>query len=153
MRPPPAAVLSLCSILITAGALEVGARVWADPTGGNGEIVALAGDARRASVLMKSPDPELIYVTRPGYVHDGIRISEAHGILRPDDVAVAKPPGTFRIAVVGDSIAAGHPLRQGPTPPFAFQLERQLNAAGMAAHVEVLLFAADGYGTVQEARL
>jgi lysophospholipase L1-like esterase len=153
MRPPPAAVLSLCSILITAGALEVGARVWADPTGGNSDIVAFADDARRASVLMKSPDPELIYVTRPGYVRDGVRISEAHGILRSDDVTVVKPAGTFRIAVVGDSIAAGHPLRKGPTPPFAFQLERRLNAAGAAAHVEVLLFAADGYGTLQEARL
>ena len=153
MRPSLAALLSLTSIVVTVGALEVGARHWADPTGGNADIVALTEDARTASVLMKSADPELLYVTRPGYTKNGVRISEAHGILRPDDVDVPKPHGTVRIAVIGDSIAAGHPLRTGPTPPFAFQLEAQLNASAGRPYAQVLLFAADGYSTVQEARL
>ena len=153
MRPSLAALLSLSSIAVTVGALEVGARYWADPTGGNADIVALTEDARTASVLMKSDDPELLYVTRPGYTRDGVRISEAHGILRPDDVDVAKPHGAVRIAVIGDSIAAGHPLRAGPAPPFAFQLEQRLNASPGSARAQVLLFAADGYSTPQEARL
>jgi hypothetical protein len=153
MRSSPAALLSLASIVVTLSALEVAARYWADPTGGNADIVALAGDARTTSVLMKSDDRELLYVTRPGYTRDGVRISEAHGILRPDDVEVSKPRGTVRISVVGDSIAAGHPLRSGPTPPFAFQLEQRLNASADSPRAQVLLFAADGYGTLQEARL
>jgi lysophospholipase L1-like esterase len=115
--------------------------------------VALTGDARTSSVLMKSDDPELLYVTRPGYTRNGVRISEAHGILRSDDVDVVKPHNTVRIAVIGDSIAAGHPLRTGPTPPFAFQLEMRLNASTGGRHAQVLLFAADGYSTSQEARL
>ena len=153
MRSWFAALVSLSSIAITLGMLELAARHWADPTGGNAGILALTGDARRSSVLMKSDDPELIYVTRPGYAKNGVRISEAHGILRPDDVEVAKPPGTVRVAVVGDSIAAGHPLRTGPTPPFAFQLEARLNQASQGRPVQTLLFAADGYSTLQEARL
>jgi lysophospholipase L1-like esterase len=115
--------------------------------------VALGEEARARSVHMTSSDRDLVYVTRPNYVRDGVRISEAHGVLRADDVEVAKPEGTFRIAVIGDSIAAGHPLRVGDTPPFALQLEEQLRGRAGPSRVEVLNFGTDGYGTRQEARL
>src|SRR5678816_2428876 len=103
-------VLALCSSLLTLGALEIAARYVTDPTDGHADVIALTADARAHSVLMKSDDPELIYRTRPNYTRDGLRISNAQGVLRPDDIAVEKPAGTFRVVVVGDSIAAGHPL-------------------------------------------
>jgi lysophospholipase L1-like esterase len=102
---------------------------------------------------MKSDDPELVYVTRPDYTTNGVRISEAHGILQAADASEKPPEGVFRIAILGDSIAAAHPLRVGREKPFGERLQELLNAAPRAKRVEVLSFATDGYGTRQEARL
>lgn len=152
MHAPSPLVLSALSTLLTLGLLEAGARIWADPTDGQADVLAMTNDARTSSIVMKSPDPELIYVTRPNYMRDKTRMSEAHGVLRSTDVTVEKPAGTFRVAVLGDSIAAGHPLRGTATEPFPLQVEHDLNTrAGTKA--EVLTFAADGYSTLQEARL
>lgn len=153
MRFPPAAAAALLSTTLTLTVLELGARRWSDPTEGNAEIVALGADARAMSAVMASPDPEILYVTRPNYTRDEVRISDVNGVLRSDDVTVAKPAGTWRAAVVGDSIAAGHPLRLGDTPPFPLQLEQRLRGRRSTAGAEVLTFAADGYSTQQEARL
>ena len=145
--------LFLGSVAVTLGVLEAGARRFADPTGGYDDILAQAAQARAMSVHEKSDDPELVYVTRPGYVTNGVRISEAHGILRATDVPEAKPAGSFRIAVLGDSIAAAHPIRVGGAPAFSDVLEQTLNARPGAPTVEALNFGTDGYSTLQEARL
>jgi lysophospholipase L1-like esterase len=144
--------LVLASVAVTLSVLEVGFRLFGDPSGGFADILKQTRQARESSAHQKSDDPELIYVTRPGYVTDGVRISEAHGILQSRDVPVAKPPGTFRIAVLGDSIAAGHTLRVRHARNFAETLEELLNARG-GTRFEVLNFGTDGYGTLQEARL
>ena len=145
--------LVLSSILAVSAVLELGVRVFGDPSGGHKDILAQSAQARAKSVHVKSEDPELIYVTRPSYATNGVRMSEAHGILRSVDVGERKPPGTFRIVVLGDSITAGHPLRVGGTACFAEHLEQRLNARGGSPRVEVLNFGTDGYGTAQEARL
>jgi lysophospholipase L1-like esterase len=142
--------LVAASLAVTLVALEAGARRFADPTGGFADILAQAPQARSMSVHVASDDPVLVYVTRPGYETSGVRISEAHGILRATDVTVEKPPGVFRIAVLGDSIAAAHPIRVGGEPSFSEVLEQTLSPRGP---LEVLNFGTDGYGTVQEARL
>jgi lysophospholipase L1-like esterase len=148
------AAISLVSILAALGVLEVGARLWSDPTGGNAALVAERTQARAMSVHVKSDDPELIYVNRPSYARDGVRFTESHGIVRGSDVDEAKH-GAFRIAVLGDSIAAAHPLRAGGQRSFPEQLEDRLNAArpADAPRAQVLNFGTDGYGTLQEARL
>lgn len=69
----------------------------------------------------------------------------AHGMHdRPRDPA--KPPGVYRIAVLGDSFmeALQVPLEQG----FCAQLEARLAKSGR--NVEVLNFGCSGYGTAQE---
>lgn len=149
----PSVIVGVLSTFVTLSALEVGARYLSDPTDGNADVIALTSEARSSSVLIKAPDPELLYVTRPNYKKGDIRISEAHGILRSDDVEMAKAPGTFRLAVLGDSIAAGHPFRTGPVHAFPMQMETKLAARGGSPRVQVLTFAADGYSTRQEARL
>lgn len=64
--------------------------------------------------------------------------------------SLAKPPGTLRIAVLGDSYAEGRevPLEQ----TFWSVLERELNqsVAGPDRPIEVLNFGVRGYSTVQE---
>jgi lysophospholipase L1-like esterase len=145
--------LLVTSILAPFAVLELGLRVFGDPSGGHADILAQSAQARAMSVHVKSDDPELIYVTRRSYAANGVRISEAHGILRAADVGERKPPGTFRIAVLGDSITAAHPLRVGGAACFAEHLEQRLNARPGSPRVEVLNFGTDGYGTPQEARL
>jgi lysophospholipase L1-like esterase len=152
-RPLVNAAVALSSAAATLVALELGARRFADPTGGNAALVAQGAQARAHSVHTKSDDPELVYVTRPDYTTNGVRISEAHGILQATDVPEKKPDGVFRIAVLGDSIAAAHPIRVGQEKPFGEHLQDLLNTAPGAKRVEVLSFATDGYGTRQEARL
>ena len=81
-------------------------------------------------------------------------MTEAHGVVRASDVAVAKPPGTFRIAVLGYSIAAAHPIQFAGKPAFPDVLEAELNhLATNGTPYEVLNFGTDGYGSLQEARL
>jgi lysophospholipase L1-like esterase len=152
-RPLAAGALVLVSIGVTLAGMETGARFLADPTGGNRELFLQGAQARASSVHMAADDPELVYVNRPGYVTNGVRIIEAHGIVRETDVTPAKPAGLFRIAVLGDSIAAAHPVRVGHEPSFSDELERLLNERVGAPQFEVLNFGTDGYGTPEEARL
>jgi lysophospholipase L1-like esterase len=152
-RPLANAALALSSVVATLLALELGARRFADPTAGNAELVAQGAQARANSVHLKSDDPELVYVTRPDYTTSGVRISEAHGVLQSTDVVETGSAGVFRVAVLGDSIAAAHPIRVGREKPFGEHLQDLLNASPRAKRVEVLNFGTDGYGTQQEARL
>lgn len=109
-----------------------------------------ARTARQASIWMASPHPGLLYQHRPDYVKDGIRWTERHGILRPHDASEAKPPGTFRITLLGDSVAAG--LKLPYEARLGSQLETKLTAA-LQQPVEVLNFAVNGYDTAHEAAL
>src|SRR5437762_2601421 len=134
--------VALAASALTLGVLEIGARVFSDPTDGHAALVAERAQARAMSAHVASDDPELVYVDRPNYVVNGIRITESHGIVRASDASEAKPPRTLRIAVLGDSIAAAHPIRVGGGKPFADLVEDRLDAdigAG-APHVQVLNF-------------
>lgn len=93
------------------------------------------------------------YVLRPGLATDpGRRIpwsTNAQG-MRDRAYPVAKPAGTVRVALVGDSIAAGWAVRDGEG--FEPRLERALDARSRAAGgpaVEVLNFAVPGHGPGQ----
>lgn len=67
--------------------------------------------------------------------------------FRDREHAVAKPRGTYRIAVLGDSIAAGYGVER-TEDVFPARLEANLRRAGLP--VEVLNFAVSGYNTGQE---
>lgn len=73
---------------------------------------------------------------------------------RDEEHSVAKPPGTFRIAILGDSFSEARQVPIGQT--FWSHLERGLGecpafARGEAGErVEVLNFGVGGYGTTQE---
>lgn len=148
-----ALAMVVVSTALTLAALEIGFRRLGDPSDGFADILKQSTQARENSAHVKSDDPELVYVTRPGYETNGVRISEAHGILQSRDAPVDKPEGTFRICVLGDSIAAGHTLRVRQDSNFAQKLEELLNASDAPPRREVLNFGTDGYGTLQEARL
>jgi lysophospholipase L1-like esterase len=114
-------------------------------------LYAEAQIARSSSIWTYSADPELVYEHRANYVREGIRLTESHGILRDRDVSERADPDVFRVAVVGDSIAAALYLARGDG--FGERLEGLLNGSSTAARYEVLNFSVNGYGAGQEARV
>lgn len=92
-------------------------------------------------------DPVLRYEMRPG-VTCGAGTTNALGMLdgaRERD----KPPGTLRVACLGDSVGGDCSL---PTDNACAALERALRDARGGRPTEVLNFSVPGYSTLQEAR-
>jgi len=133
-----AVVTILFGILIAAVMAEVALRIveYSDPT-------------------FYLPDPELGWVLRPNshgwFKDEGRAFFSVNGAGRHDeDVPAAKPPGTFRIAVLGDSFTEAKqvPIEQN----FCSLIQNHLKdcPALHASRVEVLNFGVAGYGTTQE---
>lgn len=92
-----------------------------------------------------SDDPALVYELRPGARDGAHRISSAG--LRDDESPLAKPPGTFRIAAIGDSLTHGS---GGPRESsYPQQLESLFAERADGTHVEVLNFGVPGYNIGQ----
>jgi lysophospholipase L1-like esterase len=132
--------------------LEIGQR-FADNRRGLYDMTELTRWAREESLYKKSEDPVLLYERRPNHTSEGRKYTVDSGILRTEAVTREKPPGTFRVVVMGDSIAAA--LALDPEKNFAQLLEDRLPASPAVGgkKVEVLNFGMDGYRTAQEARL
>jgi lysophospholipase L1-like esterase len=101
------------------------------------------------------PDPVFGWELRPGaeawWTREGRALVRVNGAGQRDrERTLAKPPGTWRLALLGDSVveAVQVPLEE----TFGQLLERRLGScpalAGRA--VEVLNFGVAGYGTAQE---
>ena len=102
-----------------------------------------------------TPDEHLGYVLKPNmegwYRKEGeayVRINSEG--LRDGEHEKAKPPGTFRVAVLGDSYAEA--LQVGQEDAFWSVMEKRLATCGPFAgrRVEVINFGVSGYGTAQE---
>lgn len=78
-----------------------------------------------------------------------IRINN-HG-LRGRDVTLEKPPGTFRIVILGDSLALGRTLPEEQT--FAGRLESALQRTASPTRIEVLNASLSGRDTWEEAAI
>ncbi|MEX2450808.1 MAG: SGNH/GDSL hydrolase family protein [Rhodospirillales bacterium] len=131
-------LLVLASLVLAVGMAEAGLR--------------LAGIAYPEFNRL---DPELGWSPRPNT--EGFHALEGRAWIkinaegfRDIDHDTAKPAGTFRIAVLGDSFAEGRevPLEQ----VFWKVLERKLGACPQTRNrkIETLGFAVNGYGTAQE---
>lgn len=113
------------------------------------ELVARAFDPGFQVVFRESiefsDDSALGYELRPGARDGAHRISSAG--LRDDEFPLAKPPGTIRIAAIGDSLTHGS---GGPREnSYPQQLEDLLAARTKGTHVEVLNFGVPGYNIEQ----
>lgn len=122
-------------------------------------FVRWAGVAPEVSLIREgrfrlSSNPELGYEPVPHYeyegpltsFHDYSGTSNALG-FRDVEHAVERTPGTPRILVLGDSVAAGQGVAR-TQDVFPRRLEARLGEAGLPA--EVLNFAVSGYNTGQE---
>src|SRR6266478_3239918 len=100
------------------------------------------------------PDRPWLYGLRPGAegsAANGVRyVVNADG-FRDRRYARPKPPRTFRIVVLGDSIAFGYRVPMEDTFPKV--LETTLAALGAGLRIEVLNLAVSGYNPYTEAAL
>lgn len=99
--------------------------------------------------IITSDDPQLKFEFNPGWSRGDFRVN-ALG-LADDETTEAKPPGTFRIAVVGDSISANFGLEPREVI-FATRLEAMLSKAPRPAGIlrfEVLNLGVNGYAMPQ----
>lgn len=102
----------------------------------------------RAIFLRPSANPQRQYEATPnarGYGWETTVAINSHG-FRGREYAKSKAPGTYRIVVLGDSIAFGNRLAQDETYPAV--LEALYQQDGRA--VEVLNLGLGGYDTLQE---
>lgn len=129
------ALLLVVALGVTLGAVEVYFRV------------------RRslfATGYVPSANPRLVYELDPGHRVPFLDAEVSAQGLRDREFSVEKPPGVFRIAVVGDSMTFGWkvPLEDS----FPKRLESMLNERGPRRY-EVLNFGVPGYNTSQEAEV
>lgn len=95
------------------------------------------------------PNPEVLFKPRPGFegLSEGTQVRISSLGLRGPERSLAKPAGTRRVLVLGDSVAYGFGVRDEET--FSRLLEARLNADG-DGHYEVVNAAVVGYNTIQE---
>ncbi len=150
-RPSALEVLTLAvAVAVSLIAVELGLRV-ADRLGWTA-IWANLREARTASIWIPSENPDLIYRHRPGYIKEGTRYTDRHGILRETDAAQTPDADTTRIVLIGDSVAASIYLPYEQR--FSALLEGALSARDESRRpFEVLNFSTNGYSATQEATL
>jgi lysophospholipase L1-like esterase len=153
MTPPPPRSPTTAQKLLAAGFGILLALVAGEV------LLRLVGAAPEVAPVRRgrfqlSANPRLVFEPVPGMAFEG----DAQGFFeysgtsnrlgyRDRDHAAAKPPGTYRIVVLGDSIAAGYRIPR-TEDAFPALLEKRLRDAGLP--VEVLNFGVTGYNTEQE---
>ena len=137
----PRLALALAAGGSTVGALELALR-------------AAGVERPRANVV----HPELGYVGQPGVEYwqgaeGGALVRRNSRGFRDGEWSLAKPPGVYRIAVLGDSYVAAHQvaLEERFTERLEALLGEYIAGEGPSgARVEVLNFGVNGFGTAQE---
>ncbi len=98
-------------------------------------------------------DPEIRYVMAPaqqGWIDDGLVSVNSLGFRGPD-VTSPKPPGRFRVVVVGDSLTLGWGV--GDDETYSARLEQQLRRRFPTRDLDVVNLGVGGYNTRQEVTL
>lgn len=103
----------------------------------------------RGQVFTLSDNPKLLFELVPGAVSTEEDLTINADGMRDRDYSVTKPPHTYRIACIGDSICFGWPLKQ--SEPCPKRLEALLNRylATPDRRFEVLNFGVSGYNISQ----
>lgn len=116
----------------------------------NGET----GSVSLRGIVTPHSNNDIIYTLRPNLDLRFVRarvVTNSCGMRSPER-PVAKPPGVYRIALIGDSFAFGWGVEQKES--FAQVLEDNLNKIpNKTTTVEVLNFGVPGYSTFQEVAL
>ncbi len=104
--------VAIAAILMTLLALEAGLRIF-----------SLLTTYHNNRIFTSPPVPGLPKIVKANLHYRGFYTNSMH--LRDDEIPLDKPPNTFRIAVVGNSVTAGHEVDQDEL--FTEILETRLN--------------------------
>jgi lysophospholipase L1-like esterase len=137
-------LLAAASVLISLLLLELASRVY---------FTAVQSYPSLDLVRRHEYDPYRLYRLAPRYKRRGV-VHNSQGFRRSTDVSRAKPPGTFRIFLMGGSTAYGM-AAAGVFPPRTIAndetidhyLERFLNERHLGRDFEVINAAVSGYWT------
>ncbi|MEK7186970.1 MAG: SGNH/GDSL hydrolase family protein [Patescibacteria group bacterium] len=155
-------LVSVASIIIVLGLAEGVVKFfsgsWFNQHFHESRLVLVFGNCRttdfrtsQSSLFFRlvSFPPDLLYENRPDASGTlfGTRVKINSYGMRDNEVAVKKPAGVYRIAVLGDSVVFGYEANQQDL--FTEVLEKRI-AEKMADKVEVLNFGVPGYSTKQE---
>lgn len=107
-----------------------------------------------AAIIQPHASDEIIYTLKPN-INDsfaGAAVSFNSFGMRNRETTLAKKPGVYRLAILGDSFAFGWGVPQEKS--FAQRIEDKLNAAAeRGINYEILNFGVPGYSTFQEVAL
>ncbi len=149
--------LMLVSIVVCLVALEIALRLL--PKRGFHELRAgtgintltnIAQSASWGTALRLSPNRKRIYEFMPGsrFTFMDKRVSINADGFRDQDRPRAKPPGTFRVAGLGDSVMFGWGVEEPES--FLRQAEGMLADCPAGVRFELMNFGVPGYNTVME---
>ena len=144
-------LLSIVVFTLTLCALEVTLRVvgYATPPSDPSSLDDTGDESSRAFFLRVSENEDVAYELTPGTSGHGwdCEVNVNSLGFRDREYSLDKPPGTYRVVVLGDSVTFGHsvPIEES----FTEQLEARVNARG----IEVLNLGLGGYDTINEAAL
>jgi len=127
------------------------ARAWRLATNGALALVSLALSLAAAELALRWVYRDVTSAGDTGSYFHRIRFESNSLGFREREFSRAKPPGTYRLAVVGDSLTFGH---VADAERFTNRLERFLNERRPPGRVyEVLNFGRPGWDTVHEVRV
>ena len=143
-------MLAVISPLLLIGLLEVAAYVW-ERTQANGPYAWELVASRRMEWVQYHEPGAGYTLMKPGshYEWQGIQVEiNSHG-LRSPETTYEKPPGTFRILNLGDSVTMGWGTREEDT--YGQQLEHLLNGqSGDHGRYEVINAGVPGWNLENE---
>ncbi len=133
-------VLAALALVVTLGVAELAIRLLG---------ASMGTHYINRQTVERSSDPSLLFGLRPHAVAVAEVEYRINGhAMRDRELPVAKPPGSLRIAVVGDSVAFGYWV--AVEDAFPAQLEAMLGGGRSRPGVEVLNFGVPGYNLGQE---
>lgn len=140
------------NLLVSLGALLIMALVLEGVIRLTGLAYDPQFDQRGEGIILDSPDPEIRKELPRNFdgLMLGARVQTNSFGMRGAETTLEKPPGTFRIAVLGDSWAFGWGVGQGEDFPSVLEelLQEHHEAGGI--RFQVLNFSVFAYNTLQE---
>jgi hypothetical protein len=102
------------------------------------------------NIIRLAQNPRIVYELIPNlkFRYKGVECRTDSFGFRGPGVAVHKPPGVFRVVVIGDSVAFGHGVAENDA--FPYQLGAMLTGIRGGKPVEVIDTAVPGYNTAME---
>ena len=145
-QPRNPALLAAASLLVSLLVGVVGYEAYENVQYYRWRAAYASGSDWHGRLTVPSQDALLVWEYRPNTEFRNIRTNR-FGFRDRDFESPGKPPGTFRVAFIGDSVTLG--LGVDPDDTFVRRFESTANAGKARRPIQALNFGIDGYNTIQ----